>query len=166
MLDIERSILIYAPPEAITEIMCDPWRLTEWYVGVEQVNPDDIFPEVGGEMQMLYEDDFETYEILFKSVEFIPEEGMLFELSRMIKGKQRWSYTPESEGVRVAVALEQYEFATGVLEDGIQQRVEDGLIARLEDSLENLQELIEDQFYDDDEDDFFDDDDDDDDYDL
>jgi hypothetical protein len=165
MLDVERSILIYAPPEAITDIMSDPWRLTEWYVGVEQVNPDDIFPEVGGEMQMLYEDDFETYEITFKSLEYIPEEGMLFELSRMINGKQRWSYTPEGEGVRVVVAFEQYDFAPGVLEDGIQQRVEDGFIARLEDSLENLQDLIEDQFYDDDDDDFFDDDDDDE-YDL
>ena len=54
MATVERSLLINAPTDAIDAIALDGNRLSEWYVGIEQATPDDLYPEVGGRVALVY----------------------------------------------------------------------------------------------------------------
>jgi hypothetical protein len=54
MARVESSILIDASTDAIDVIALDGNRLSEWYVGIEQAAPDDLYPEVGGQVSLVY----------------------------------------------------------------------------------------------------------------
>jgi uncharacterized membrane protein len=143
MTTVERSVLINAPVDAIQAIMDDARRLPEWYAGIEQAKPDDVFPEPGGKVEMVYKAAGVTFTITQTSVERVPGQSGVNQMEGMITGTNTSTFTPEGEGTRVTMRFE-YEMPGG----GIGKVVDRLLVERmntqnLEKSLKNLKALVE-----------------------
>jgi carbon monoxide dehydrogenase subunit G len=143
MAKVERSIFINASPESIDAITADGTRLTEWYAGVEKVEPDATFPELGGTMKTTYKSAGITFELTQTVVERVPGQTATYKMEGMITGTNHWVYTPEGEGTQVTATFD-YEMPGGAL-----GKVADKLVVEkmntenLEKSLEGLKKLAE-----------------------
>lgn len=143
MTKVERSTLIHAPLESIVAIVDDPHRLPDWYAGIEQVEPDDLFPKPGGKVDMVYKAAGVTFNITQTSLERVPGQSGVFQLEGMIAGKNRMTLEPEGEGIRVTMAFD-YEMPGGGLGKVMDKLLVERMnIQNLEKSLENLKALAE-----------------------
>jgi uncharacterized membrane protein len=143
MTTVERSVYVDAPSEAIDAVTLDPDRLPDWYVGVQRVEPDGVYPEPGGRVVMIYRAAGVSFDITMTSLEGVPGEYYLFGMEGMIAGTNRWTHTPEGSGTRLTVTFD-YEVPGG----GLGQALDRLLIERmntdqLEKSLANLKALVE-----------------------
>jgi len=143
MTTLERSILINAPIDAVEAISDDGRRLSEWYAGIEQAEPDDLYPEVGGRITMVYKAAGMTFNMSQTVVERVPGERGTNRMEGMITGTNRLTFTPEGEGTRMTMSFE-YEMPGG----GLGKVVDKLLVERmnsqnLEKSLANLKALVE-----------------------
>ncbi|RMF79109.1 MAG: hypothetical protein D6737_12610 [Chloroflexi bacterium] len=143
MTTIEHSIFINASAEEIDAVTLDATRLPEWYPGVESAQPDDVYPEVGGQAQIVYKVVGIKFDVTFTVRELNRGHGATFEIDGMIKGTNTWTYTPEGDGVRVT-AVYDYEMPGGglgqVANKLVVQKMND---ENLKKSLENLKALVE-----------------------
>lgn len=143
MAKVERSILINAPTDAIDEIALDAARLPDWYAGVEEANPDDTYPEVGGTVSLVYKSSGVTFHITLTVLELVRGDYILYELGGMMTGTQHWSHTPEGRATRTTAVIN-YEMPGGAL-----GKIADKLVVErmnnknLEESLVNLKALVE-----------------------
>lgn len=87
MTKIERSILIKATPEEIEAIHNDIDRLTEWYAGVEKAVSDEIYPNVGGKVRLIYKAAGMAFEITNTCLEYEYARIGRYEMEGMIAGK-------------------------------------------------------------------------------
>lgn len=143
MATVERSILINAPTEAIDAIALDGNRLPQWYVGIEQATPDDLYPEVGSRVSLVYKAAEVTFNLALTVQELAHGHHISYQMSGMMVGTQEWSYTPEGGQTRLT-ALVEYEMPGGVLGKIADKLVVERMNARnLEESLENLRALVE-----------------------
>jgi uncharacterized membrane protein len=143
MTKVERSILIVAPLESIVAIVDNPQRLPDWYAGIEQVEPDDVFPEPGGKVDMVYKAAGVTFNITQTSLERVPGQSGVFQLEGMIAGKNRMTLEPEGEGIRVTMAFD-YEMPGGGLGKVVDKLLVERMnVQNLEKSLEKLKTLVE-----------------------
>ena len=143
MTTVERSILINASPDAINAVTLDGRRLPEWYAGIQQAEPDDLFPEPGGKVELVYKAAGVTFNITMTSLELVRGQSVTQQMEGMITGTSRWVYTPEGDGTRVTATFE-YEMPGGVLGKAINKLMVERMNAKnLEKSLENLKALVE-----------------------
>jgi carbon monoxide dehydrogenase subunit G len=143
MTTLERSILINAPVDAIEAITDDARRLPEWYAGIEQAEPDDVFPQVGGKVALVYKASGVTFNLTQTSVERVPGEGGVNQMEGMIAGTNRMTFEPEGEGTRVTMTFE-YEMPGGGVGKLFDRLVVERMNAQnLERSLKNLKGLLE-----------------------
>ena len=143
MTTLERSTLINAPEEAIEAITDDARRLPEWYAGIEQATPDDLFPEPGGKVELVYKAAGVTFNLTQTSVERVPGQVGVNRMEGMIAGTNRMTFTPEGEGTRVTMRFE-YEMPGGGVGKLFDRLVVERMNAQnLERSLENLKGLLE-----------------------
>jgi hypothetical protein len=54
MVTIERSIDVTATAEAVTALMNDTQKFSHLFAGVEKVEPDEMYPQMGGTLKLLY----------------------------------------------------------------------------------------------------------------
>lgn len=143
MTTVKRDVFINASPDDVAAIINDPHRLPEWYAGVESVEPDDVFPEVGGQVELVYKAAGTTFTITQTALEHISGELGVIRMEGMIAGTNRWDLAPEGSGTRVTSTFD-YEMPGGAL-----GKIADKLIVErmntknLEDSLKNLKALVE-----------------------
>jgi uncharacterized membrane protein len=135
--------LINAPVDAIEAITDDARRLPEWYAGIEKAEPDDVYPEVGGKLDLVYKASGITFNLTQTLLERVPGQSGVFQMDGMITGTNRMTFAPEGEGTRVTMGFE-YEMPGG----GVGKLVDRLLVERmnaqnLEKSLENLKGLLE-----------------------
>jgi uncharacterized membrane protein len=143
MAKVERSILINAPTDAIDQIALDASRLPEWYVGVEETKPDDLYPEVDGKVLLVYKAAGVTFRLALTVQELARGDHISFQMAGMMVGTQTWSYTPGS-GMTRLTALVEYEIPGGALGKIADNLVVERMNTRnLEQSLENLKALAE-----------------------
>ena len=143
MTTLERSIFINASPEAIEAVSLDGWRLPEWYAGIEQAEPDDVYPEPGGRADVVYKAAGVTFNIIMTSLELTRGQSSAYQMEGMITGTNRWTFTPEGEGTWLIATFE-YEMPGGVLGKVADRLVVERMNAEnLERSLENLKALVE-----------------------
>lgn len=143
MTTVERSILILSPVDAIEAIMDDARRLPEWYAGIEQADPDDVFPEPGGKVDMVYKAAGITFTLTQTSLERVSGQGGVNQMEGMITGTNHLTYTPEGEGTRVTMRFE-YEMPGGGLGKVVDRLLVERMNAQnLEKSLANLKTLAE-----------------------
>jgi coenzyme Q-binding protein COQ10 len=132
MATVERSILIDASTDTIDAIALDGNRLPEWYVGIEQATPDDLYPEVEGRVSLTL-----TVRELARG------HHISYQMSGMMVGTQEWSYAPEGGKTRLTAQVE-YDMPGGVLGKIADKLVVERVNTRnLEESLENLKALVE-----------------------
>ncbi|UCC88155.1 MAG: SRPBCC family protein [Anaerolineales bacterium] len=143
MTTVERSILINTPVDAIEAIMDDARRLPEWYAGIEQADPDDVFPEPGGKVGLVYKAAGVTFTLTQTSLERAPGRGGVNQMEGMITGTNHLTYTPEGESTRVTMRFE-YQMPGGGLGKVVDRLLVERMNAQnLEKSLANLKALVE-----------------------
>jgi uncharacterized membrane protein len=144
MTTLERSVYIDdATTDDIDAVSLDPSRLPEWYAGVESVEPDGVFPEPGGQVDMVYKAAGATLHIKMTSLELERGEYALYRMEGMMEGTTRWVHTPEANGVRLTATFD-YELPGGGLGKVVDKLLVERMNAKnLEDSLENLKALVE-----------------------
>ena len=143
MATVERSILIDASTDTIDAIALDGNRLSEWYVGVEQATPDDLYPEVGGRVSLVYKAAAVTFKLTLTVMELVRGDYVSYQMSGMMVGTQEWSHAPEGGKNRLTARVE-YDMPGGVLGKIADKLVVERMNARnLEESLENLKALVE-----------------------
>jgi uncharacterized membrane protein len=143
MTTLERSVLINASVDAIEAITDDARRLPEWYAGIEQATPDDLFPEPGGKVELVYKAAGVTFNLTQTSVERVPGQVGVNRMEGMIAGTNRMTFAPEGEGTRVTMRFE-YEMPGGGVGKLFDRLVVERMNAQnLERSLENLKRLLE-----------------------
>lgn len=143
MTTLERSILINASVEDIEVIMNDARRLPEWYAGIEQAEPDDVYPEPGGKVEMVYKAAGATFTMTQTALEYRPGQGGANRMEGMISGGNYLTFTPEGEGTRVTFKFE-YEMPGGALGKVFDRLLVERMNAQnLEKSLKNLKALAE-----------------------
>ena len=143
MAKVERSILINAPGDRIDVITRDGKRLAEWYAGVEKAEPDDVYPNPGGNIVMTYKSGGAKFDITQTVLERVEGQSAKYQMEGMITGTNQWVFTPEGEGILVKVTFD-YEMPGGVLGKLADKMIVERMnIENLEKSLENLKKLVE-----------------------
>ena len=145
MTRIERSIIINAPVDAIEAIIGDARRLVDWYAGVEQSDPDDVFPEPGGKVNMVYKAAGVTLTMKQTVLERVPGKGGVSRIEGIVRGTNRVTFTPKGQGTRVTMRLE-YQVPGGGLGNMANRLLAKRINAHyMEKSLKNLKALVEGQ---------------------
>jgi carbon monoxide dehydrogenase subunit G len=143
MTTLERSTLINAPVDAIEAITDDARRLPEWYAGIEKAEPDDVYPEVGGKVDLVYKASGASFNLTQTLLERVPGKSGSFQMDGMITGTNRMTFAPEGEGTRVTMSFE-YEMPGGGVGKLFDRLVIERMNAQnLEKSLKNLKTLVE-----------------------
>jgi uncharacterized membrane protein len=143
MTTLKRDIFINASPEAIFKIASEASRFPEWYAGIEATEPDDVFPQPGGKVQMDYKAAGISFEMTMTSLEMEPGKYMVSQMEGMITGTNRWDYEPQEGGTRVSVEFE-YEMPGGALGQLANKLLVERMNAEnLEKSLEKLKAVTE-----------------------
>lgn len=143
MAAIEKSIVIHATTSTIDRFALDPTTWPGWFQGVESVNTDGVFPEVGGIVEVDYKSMGMSFTLTMTSEELVIGSHVVFRMDGMINGFQRWYYEPEGGAVRVFCHFE-YELPGG----GIGKALDKMLFQRtnttsIETSLKGLKSIIE-----------------------
>jgi carbon monoxide dehydrogenase subunit G len=144
MAVVERSIVVQASPEDIDAVTSrNPEGWPDWYVGIEAVEADDVFPEVGGVLNVTYKAAGVTFHLTQTVTEYEPGHKQVFKLEGMISGTNTWTLHPEASGTRITAVFD-YQMPGG----GIGKVVDKLLVERmntknLEESLENLKAMLE-----------------------
>jgi hypothetical protein len=143
MTVLERSIVIEAMPDAIQAVALDASRLPEWYVGIEQTEPDGVYPEVGGTVAAVYKAAGLSFNIKMISIELVPGERQAMRMEGMITGTSRWTFAAEGGGTRITANFD-YEMPGGgvgkVLDKLVVERMN---TENLEKSLQKLKAVVE-----------------------
>jgi len=143
MTTLERSIVISAMTDAIDAVTLDGNRFPEWYAGIQEARPDDIYPEPGGQVELVYKAAGISFNLTLTSLRIVRGELLLLRMDGMIAGKSRWRYAPEGEGTRVNCTFE-YEIPGGGAGRALDKLVIERMNAKnLEESLSNLKAVVE-----------------------
>jgi hypothetical protein len=140
MAKIDRSIYIEASSEEIDAVALDPRRIPEWYAGVENLEADSLFPEVGGKASFTFRLAGITLNLDIVSVKLDRGEQFVYRIEGILQGLSRWSYIPEGTGTRLDVTQIYVMGAFGILAD--QLVLEQKLQEDLERSLRTLAALV------------------------
>jgi uncharacterized membrane protein len=143
MTTVERSIFIDAPPDVSFDVGIDAGHWFDWYEGMQSVQPDDMYPDIGSVVEVSNRTAGLTLNLTLTVIEYIPGQVVAYQMDGMITGTMRWVYQSEDSGTYLT-AVYDYEVPGGTL-----GMVADRLIVErantdnLEASLENLKALIE-----------------------
>lgn len=143
MTTLARSILIKAPLEAIEAITNDGRRMPEWFAGVTASEPDDRYPEPGGQLKMTYQAAGFEFHITQTNITWEAGRGGTNRMDGPFRGTSQIAYQVEEEGTRVIFRMN-YEVpgrGAGRIFDRL--LVEKRNARNLEDSLRNLKRLVE-----------------------
>ncbi len=143
MATIERSIYIGVPADVCFDIAIDTGRWFDWYVGMQAVQPDDYYPDIGSVVAVSNKAAGLTLDLTLTVIENIPGQVVAYQMDGMISGTMQWGYQPEDGGAYLT-AVYDYEVPGGTL--GLvadRLLVEPVFVSNLEASLENLKALIE-----------------------
>ncbi len=143
MATVKRSIVINASLEDVTVVTEDPNRMSEWYVGLEDVRPDETFPEVGGTAEFVYKAAGLNFTVKQTATEHDPGKHSAYKLEGMITGTLEENWDQEGDSTRYTLEFD-YQMPAG----GVGKVVDKLLVERmntqqLEQSLENLKALVE-----------------------
>ena len=143
MATIEKSILIGATTAEIDQHVLDASTWPEWFNGVESVRPDELFPQPGGVVEVVYRSMGATLHLTMTSEELVIGSHLIFRMDGMITGAQNWRYEPEGGGTRVACQFD-YDLPGG----GVGKMLDKVLFHKtnshsIEESLRNLKARIE-----------------------
>ncbi|NIR26604.1 MAG: hypothetical protein GWN04_00440 [Gammaproteobacteria bacterium] len=142
MTTIEKSIVINAPLEKVTAVIDQAERSPEWYAGIDDIEVDPRYPEVGSTNKMTYK----AAGIAFEMTGTVLQHERLKRKSKlggMITGTHVYELTPMGETTRVKLTTD-YEMPGGglgkIVDRLVVERTND---KNIEQSLANLKVLVE-----------------------
>lgn len=144
MAVVERKVFIKAPYSVIEQqTTLSPQNWNQWFVGVENVEPSANYPQEGSSLKVQYKTSGIGFDIQQTLVKFVPNQTTVFQMDGMITGTQTWTGTPEGDGVWINVLFD-YEMAGGGMGKLLDKLVIERMNTKnLEDSLQNLKQMIE-----------------------
>ena len=143
MTRLEHSVLVNAPVENVESILYDATRFPEWVVGVQQAQPDGVFPNVGGAVDVVYSVLGVSFPVKMYSVEVYPGQSATTQFEGAINGSNSWSFQPEGAGPWVTCVFE-YDMPGGGLGAAIDKMMFEKMNAdNLAQGLNNLKALAE-----------------------
>lgn len=144
MAVVERKVFIRASyPTIEQETTYAPQNWNQWFVGVESVEPDANYPQEGSSLKVQYKASGLNFELKQTLVKFVPGQTTVFKMEGMISGTQTWTGKVEGDGVWITVVFD-YDMAGGGLGKILDKLMIERMNAKnLEDSLNNLKNLIE-----------------------
>lgn len=143
MATIKKSIVINASTEEIDNYAIDANTYPQWFAGVESVEVDGTFPEVGGMVNLKYKSAGLTLDMTMKSLAIEHGSSLTIEMDGMISGTQSWLYEAADGGTKVNCTFD-YNMKGGGL-----GAIADKLVAErmntqnLEKSLASLKQIVE-----------------------
>lgn len=143
MATIKKSIIINASTDDIDKYAIDANTYPQWFAGVESVEVDGTFPEVGGTVAVKYKSAGLTMDMTMISIAINRGESLTIEMDGMISGTQSWLYEASDGGTKVNCTFD-YNMKGGGL-----GAIADKLVAErmntqnLEKSLESLKQIVE-----------------------
>jgi uncharacterized membrane protein len=144
MAKVENSIVIAASTDEIDAVALDGARLPEWYVGIEKAAPDDMYPEVGGKVELVYKAAGASFNITLTVTELVRGGHIAYKMEGMMTGTQRWTHEPQGDGSTLTTAVIDYQMPGGALGKIADKLVVERMNAKnLEQSLENLKATVE-----------------------
>lgn len=143
MSTLEHGILINAPADMVEAIAIDGRRIPEWVPGILRAVPDDVHPQPGGKLTMVYKAAGVTFDFTSTITELKPGQGFTERMDGVISGIMCWEYMSENGRTWVKVNFD-YEMAGGILGKAIDRLVMRSMNVRsLEKTLDNLKVLVE-----------------------
>ena len=143
MAYVERDIVVAAPLEVIFDYASLPDNLPQWYDGIVSVNPDGVWPQEGGQVDITYQVAGLNLDLTATVLTNNAPHEFMFQMDGMVTGTSTWTYAEEGDGTRVQVAFD-YQLPGGVLGQVADKLVvEQANIARGERSLSNLKAICE-----------------------
>lgn len=143
MTKVEREVFIAATSEEIEVFALDPDRLDEWWVGLESVESDGVWPEPGGVAKLALKVAGVTGHIDVIAEELVWGDHFFERLEGTINGTLKSWHFEEMSGTRIRTVME-YEVSGGILGKIADKLVMEHAIAeQLTESLELLAQLSE-----------------------
>jgi carbon monoxide dehydrogenase subunit G len=143
MARLEHSVFIDASIDQVEAVLYDGSRLAEWVGGVQQAQPDSVFPQPGGTVQLVYSVAGLSFPVTLSSVEVNPGHSATTRFEGAINGSNVWTFQPEDGGTRVTCVFE-YDLPGGQIGQAVDRMVfEKQNAANLERGLNALKALVE-----------------------
>jgi uncharacterized membrane protein len=143
MAKVIRSVVIDASLEDVLAITEDPNRMVEWYVGVDDVRPDETFPEVGGTAEFVYKAAGITFSLQQTATIYDRGKHSEYELKGMISGTLVETLDQEGDSTRYTLDFD-YQMPGGGVGKVVDKLVVERMNSQqLEQSLQNLKALAE-----------------------
>ncbi len=144
MATIETSIFIKRSAEDIFNFAAyEAERIPEWFEGIEALELDENYPEIGSQLRLTYKAAGLTLQTTGTVEEFVSAKKYVARYEGMASGVQSWTYEPEDGGTQVTVHFD-YEMSGG----GLGKIVDKLIVERTNNSnfkksLVNLKTLLE-----------------------
>lgn len=143
MARIEKDVIINATTQEIDEFAINARTWPEWAAGVEAVEPDNVFPEKGGQVKVKYKSAGLTFDITFITRDIVHGSHVIWDMEGMINGYQHWTYTPAGSGVKVSCVFDYTMPGGGLGAIADKLIVERMNTTNIENTLANLKKMVE-----------------------
>ena len=143
MTILEQSTIIKAAADEIEAISNVPANVPKWFAGVESIDPDGTYPELGGLAKLVYKSAGATFNLTLTVTEREPNRVFTQKLDGMFTGSYRTTYQPQGDSTKVTMVFD-YEMPGG----GVGKLLDRLVVERMnkknfETSLKQLKALVE-----------------------
>ena len=139
---VKRELLIRAPVETIDRVMNDASRWPEWYAGISSADPDDLFPQAGGKVKVVYQIMGMDFDIEFTQLSYKFANSSQLQMKGILDGISYVELHPENGNGNLFFDF-QYDIKNLRIGRLLERMVHKKTIKNLESSLSSLQSLIE-----------------------
>ncbi len=143
MTILEQSIVIDATPGEIEAVSMVPANVPKWYAGIESIEPDGKYPELGGSAKVVYKSGGAAFNLTITMTEREKNRAFTQAMEGMISGSTRTVYEPQGNSTKVTMTFD-YEMPGGGVGKLLDRLVVERMNKKnLETTLKQLKALVE-----------------------
>lgn len=143
MIEVGHRVLIDAPLVIVQAAAQAARYWPDWYPGIEQAEPDDLFPRPGGRVYLNLRFTRITGKLLMTVMAAVPEQFTFYRMEGLINGTQRWAYTLDGQCAGLDVLYNYRLPPVRTYRGTYVTRVRDQNAENLRAALQNLKSLME-----------------------
>ena len=143
MAYVEREVLINTPLDTVYNYAGSAENLAEWYVGIVSVQPDGVWPQVGGKIGIRYQVAGVNLDVTATVLTYDPPIEFVFRLDGAVSGTSHWVYADAGGSTHLKAGFD-YDLPGGVLGQIADKLVVEQMnVTNGEQSLANLKAICE-----------------------
>lgn len=143
MAYVEREVVIGAPLDTVYNYAGAAENLSQWYVGIVGVQPDGVWPQVGGKIGIRYQVAGVNLDVTATVLTYNPPVEFVFQLGGAVNGTSHWVYDDQGGSTHLKAGFD-YDLPGGVLGQIADKLVVEQMnISNGEQSLANLKAICE-----------------------